>query len=1003
MIVERYFEDCHCLHLNTLSPRAYFIPCEDTDSALSENPRVSTKRLQLLNGVWDFKYYSSIHEVKEEFWNIDYSREGFDTIPVPSVWQMQGYDRHQYTNIRYPFPYDPPFVPHNNPCGIYLRSFDVDDGWQDYRKHLNFEGVDSCFYVWLNGNFVGYSQVSHCTSEFDITEFVQKGRNTIAVLVLKWCDGSYLEDQDKFRMSGIFRDMYILYRPKQHIRDFTVTTSLNDTYSKADIKVDLCFFDEAIPVSYTLLDKDGQKVAEGKTSSDSIKIHLDNPVLWNAEQPYLYTLLLITPDETISNRVGIREIAVKDGVVCLNGKRIAFRGVNRHDSDPVDGYAVSFESVLKDLRLMKQHNINAIRTSHYPNAPYFTELCDRYGFYVIDEADIECHGVVDLYGKDADYSKLAGDEAFREAWVDRVKLLYERDKNRPSVVIWSMGNESGYGPNPEAALAYIKSVDGTRLIHYENTAIFPKGHTCDFSNLDITSRMYSSCREVEEYCLDENNKKPFILCEYSHAMGNGPGDLEDYFQLTETYDIFCGGFVWEWCDHAVYMGKTIEGRDKYFYGGDFGEFPHDGNFCVDGLVYPDRRPHTGLLEYKNVIRPARVKMNREGQDISFSIKNILDFINLKDYIYIHYEITCDGKIFCKGKITQAAELDVPPRATKPLNISISELPKGRCFIRFIYLKRYESEFVPAGHELGFDQIELNEFSPREFTPATTGTVRFEEDDESAVIFGDDFRYTYNKLTGIFDGMTAGNRTIIERPMEYNLWRAPTDNDRNIRLEWQKCGYDRTVSRAYETKITHKDNTVVIRSIVSITALYLQRILDIECEWRVDSKGRVKCQMKIRKNPVIPYLPRFGVRLFLPERMNRTEFFGYGPHESYIDKRRASYMGLFAKTIEECHEDYIKPQENGSHYGCEWVKVYGASGGLKAEAVSEPISFNASVYTQEMLTKAQHNFELEKSGNTVFCIDYMQSGVGSNSCGPQLMGKYRLDADSFTFGFMLIPL
>lgn len=1004
MVVERYFEDPHCLHINTMQNRAYYVPFGDMAAAMTgamaENPRRASDRFLPLNGTWDFAYFNSIHEVTEKFWEPNVRRAGFGSIPVPSVWQTEGYDHHQYTNTRYPFPYDPPYVPNENPCGVYIRTFELEDSSADYLKHLNFEGVDSCFYVWVNGQFVGYSQVSHCTSEFDITGFVHAGKNEIAVLVLKWCDGSYLEDQDKFRMSGIFRDVYILFRPKQHIRDFTVTTALSNAYTKARVQVSICYYDKAIPVEYTLQDAEGRLVAAGTGTGDALDIQLDNPVLWNAEQPYLYTLLLKTENEIISNKVGLREITVIDSMVCLNGKRVLFRGVNRHDSNPFVGAAVSFEAVLHDLELMKQHNINAIRTSHYPNAPYFPELCDRYGFYVIDEADIECHGVVNLYGKDAHYAKLAGDERFHEAWVDRVSLLHARDKNRPSVVMWSMGNESGFGPNPEAALKFIKSVDKTRLTHYENTYIFPEGHVCDYSNLDTMSRMYTSLEGVESYCQDENSKKPFVLCEYSHAMGNGPGDLEQYLQLTEKYTKFCGGFVWEWCDHAIYMGKTVEGKDKYYYGGDFGEFPHDDNFCMDGLVYPDRHVHTGLLEYKNVIRPARMT---RGEDGSFILKNMLDFVNLKDYLKIEYEITCDGKICYRGEIIDPVVLDVQPHTTGNLRLDNPELPEGHSFIRFIYRKREAGAFTPAGHELGFDQIELATFTPKQTVPSQIGGVRFEESDESAVIRGDSFRYVYNKLTGVFDQLVVDNRTMLESPMQINLWRAPTDNDRNVKTQWLNCGYDRTISRAYVTTVTPEEHTVVIRSTLTITAVYLQHILDIESEWRVDGEGEIFCRMEVRKNPVAPYLPRFGIRLFLPKEMENTEYFGYGPNESYCDKHRASYMGQFHMTADEMHEDYLKPQENGSHYGCEWVTVCGGGGGWKAEASADPLSFNVSHFTQEMLTQAKHSFELEKSGKTILCLDYTQSGIGSNSCGPELMEKYRLNAEEFAFRFTLVPL
>lgn len=1022
MIVETYYENPHALHIGTLPPRAYYIPCESAATALSACPRSASRRLQMLDGTWDFAYFNSIRDLTERFYEPGAPREGFTAIPVPSVWQTQGYDRHQYTNTRYPFPYDPPYMPHDNPCGAYVRTFTLEETADGWRHTLNFEGVDSCFYVWVNGHFVGYSQVSHCSSEFDITAQVHPGENELAVLVLKWCDGSYLEDQDKFRTSGIFRDVYLLTRPAQHIRDYTVTTPLAEGYTQARVHVALSFAERSIPVHYVLYDAAGATVADGTADDGGIDIAVASPVLWNAENPYLYTLLLETADEAIAEPVGLRAIAVEDSVVRLNGQRIVFRGVNRHDSSPFDGPAVSFAHVERDLALMKQHNINAIRTSHYPNAPYVTQLCDKYGLYVVDEADIECHGVCNLFGSDAFYSKLAMDPRFEEAWVDRVKLLHARDKNRPSVLMWSMGNESGYGTNVEAALTYIKRVDATRLTHYENDYVLQEGFTPDRSNLDTVSRMYPGCDTIEAYCRDgsglgiqirdpETGKdrwedyalhgkfpKPFILCEYSHAMGNGPGDLEEYLQLTLQYDNFCGGFIWEWCDHAFYQGRTTDGRAKYGYGGDFGEFPHDGNFCMDGLVYPDRTVHTGLREYKNVIRPARIEKDGDG----YRIRNMRDFTNLQDLLTIRWEVTCDGAVCASGVIDDPAALDVKPHEVKPLSLALPELPQGRLLIRFVYLQKAAAPFTPAGYELGFDQVELTPFVPAELPPLAAGEVWVEEDGDRAVLTGADFRYVYNKLTGLFDELVAGNRTLLEQPMQWNLWRAPTDNDRNIRHRWQEAGYDRTIARAYETEIRQEGAAAVICTTLSVSAVYLQRLLDITVEWRVDSKGRITCSAEVHKNPVIPFLPRFGLRLFLPAGMDRVAYFGYGPYESYVDKHRASWLGRFASSVAAQHEDYLKPQENGSHWGCEWVTVEGDGAGLQALAQEQPLSFNVSPYTQETLTACRHNYELTPSGHTVFCLDYVQSGIGSNSCGPALIDRYQLNAEHFRFRFALCP-
>ena len=610
MIVPRYYEDLSVLHDNTMLARAYYMPASKRMDDLVEHRELSD-RMQLLNGTWKFQYFDSIYDMKDAFYEDGYSVESFDEIAVPSVWQMAGYDTHQYTNIRYPFPFDPPYVPQDIPCGAYVHTFDYARDDAAPKAYLNFEGVDSCFYVWLNGTYVGYSQVSHMTSEFDVTDVLREGENRISVLVMKWCDGSYLEDQDKFRMSGIFRDVYLLKRPEKAIRDYHITTELDADIAKIDLTVS---FHEPVEVRVKIEDKNGAVVSEGVIDKNGkATFEIVDYKLWNTENPYLYTIIFETEQEVIVDHIALRKIEIKDQVIYLNGQKIKFRGVNRHDSDPVTGFTISMEQIKIDLTLMKQHNFNAIRSSHYPNAPFFYEMCDRYGFMVIDEADIEAHGPFMLYRKeDTDYNrfkrwneKIADDPAWEAAIVDRVKLMVERDKNRFCIVMWSMGNESAYGCNFEKALAWTKEFDPKRITQYESARYRNYDVTYDYENLDLYSRMYPALTEIEEY-LEKDGSKPFLLVEYCHSMGNGPGDFEDYFQMIQAEDKMCGGFVWEWCDHAIVHGVAENGKTIYAYGGDHGEVIHDSNFCMDGLVYPDRRIHTGLLEYKNVYRPARV-------------------------------------------------------------------------------------------------------------------------------------------------------------------------------------------------------------------------------------------------------------------------------------------------------------------------------------------------------------------------------------------------------------
>lgn len=993
--------------------------------------REHSDRFQLLNGIWDFRYYDSIYDLKEEFYREDFKPADFEfqTIPVPGVWQMHGYDKHHYTNVRYPIPLDPPYVPCENPCGAYVRRFEWHAGEHTPRAFLNFEGVDSCFYVWLNGSYVGYSQVSHASSEFDVTDVIREGENTLAVLVLKWCDGSYLEDQDKFRMSGIFRDVYLLKRPQECICDYFIKSSLSwsedGSCDRAQLHIKASWIGKETRANIVLQDAGGHTLDMGEMKQGNCRLSITDPQLWSAETPYLYTIVIKTEHEVITDYIGIREVSVRDGVLFINQKNIKLHGVNRHDSDPLTGFTISLQQMHTDLKLMKEHNVNAVRTSHYPNAPQFYQLCDRYGFYVMDEADNESHGTSEAYHQDFNMwnARIADNPDFTESTLDRVKKCVIRDKNRPCAFAWSMGNEGAYGCTFEEALRWTKSYDDTRVTHYESSLYYQKEKTYDFSNLDLFSRMYPGIHEIHAFFQSEDpesreggkeeaqapkKKRPYMMCEYAHAMGNGPGNLEDYFQVIQQYDGACGGMVWEWCDHAVFKGKTTEGKEIYFYGGDHGEEPHDGNFCLDGLVYPDRKPHTGLLEFKNVHRPARV-VNFQEETQLLRIHNYMDFLNLKDYCEIHWEVTSDGILVKNGILAESAQLDIAPHGEGDIRIPFVNPEKGKCFLKISWVLKEAEGPLPAGFLLGFDEVPLKGGCCRmteELTsaPDVQGSViRMTENDRHLILDGAQFHYIYDKLKGLFAGMIYKNEDLILLPMEYNLWRAPTDNDRNIRHTWSSAHYDRIVTRSYRTdyKLKTKEGTscVSIHSTLSLSGVSIQRIMDIEAYWTVWEDGGVDVRLDVRKDPAFPRLPRFGIRMMLPQTMDQVDYFGLGPSESYADKRRASYHGLFGGTVDSMFEDYIFPQENGSHWDCSYVGV-GREDLVLLAASREPFSFNASHYTQEELTEKKHNYELRPSGYTVLCIDYKQDGIGSNSCGPEPEERYLFAEEKFTFSFSL---
>ena len=1008
MIVPRYYENLSVLHENTMPARAYYIPASKRMDNLVEH-REESDRMQLLNGTWKFQYFNSIYDIQDSFFEKNYDTENFDEIQVPSVWQMAGYDTHQYTNIRYPFPFDPPYVPQDIPCGAYVHNFEYSRDEKASKAFLNFEGVDSCFYVWINGSYIGYSQVSHMTSEFDVTDVLQDGTNTVAVLVMKWCDGSYLEDQDKFRMSGIFRDVYILKRPKQAISDYHIKTRIEDMLAKVEIEMKFYF---PLNVKISIEDRNGAVVALGSIAEEGTAVlEIASPELWNTENPYLYKLILETENEVIVDHIALRKIEIKDQVIYLNGQKIKFRGVNRHDSDPVTGFTISLEQLTTDLTLMKQHNFNAIRSSHYPNAPFFYEMCDKYGFMVIDEADIEAHGPFMIYRKeDTDYNRfkrwnemIADDPAWEEAIVDRVKLMVERDKNRFCIVMWSMGNESAYGCNFEKALEWTKNFDPDRITQYESARYRNYDETYDYSNLDVYSRMYPALSEIQEY-LDKDGSKPFLLVEYCHSMGNGPGDFEDYFQMIQDNDKMCGGFVWEWCDHAIAHGTAENGKTIYAYGGDHGEEIHDGNFCMDGLVYPDRTVHTGLLEYKNVYRPARV-ISYDKESGELVLHNYMDFDDLKDYVKISYELTQDGLVISKGILP---EFSVAPHGEGKTNLKINVPENGKCYLKLIYHLKKELPLLDEDHILGFDEIEVSKEDTKcklaeKWIPKTVvdSELQVNENDTQIHIKGREFAYTIDKRTALFTEMKFAGREYLNHPMELNIWRAPTDNDMYIKSEWKKAHYDKAYTRAYTTEVVQGKHGVKITSHASVVAETVQKILDVTITWKIEAAGKIDADIAVTKDDEFPDLPRFGVRMFLDKKLSAVRYFGMGPQESYCDKHQAASHGLYRADVGDLHEDYIRPQENGSHYDCEYVELNNSRYGIVASA-EKAFSFNASYYTQEELEKKTHNYELIESDSVVFCVDYALNGIGSNSCGPVVLDQYRFDDVLFRFQFTLIP-
>ena len=1024
-----YHENPEMLHMNTLARHSYFIPFAKNQDPFAK--REESKSLELLNGDWSFRYFDSILDLEDDFLSVESEK----MIPVPSNWQLYGYDKPQYTNVAYPIVFDPPFVPDDDPVGIYSRDYSYVKDGKD--RILVFEGVDSCFYLYINDTFVGYSQVSHVISEFDITGFLEEGKNKITVAVLKWCDGTYLEDQDKIRLSGIFRDVYVLSRPGERLEDYQVKTILSGKGETAQLTLTV----KGCDVQAMLSDPEGKEVCRFEVKNgENVTVPVADPALWSAEDPKLYALTLTAGEEVIGDKVGFRKIVIENGVVKINDVPVKFHGVNRHDSDPETGYAASVAQMEKDLVLMKQHNINAVRTSHYPNSPLFYQLCDRYGLYVIDENDMESHGCVEVYndltgcGSDGyrGIALLASDERFRKAILDRIEALVTRDYNRPCVVMWSLGNESGYGTNMRAAAELVKKLDDTRLVHYEST--LKLDDTSD-DVLDLVSEMYTSTENMKKYLEKEEEKRPFILCEYCHAMGNGPGDLEDYHQTFYSNERFCGGFIWEWSDHSVILGETPDGRKKYGYGGDWGEKHNDGNFCMDALTYPDRTPHTGLLETKQVYRPIRVEKGIKNGE--FVLHNLLEHVDPGTYLEGTYEISYDGAVVSGPVFAFHME---------PLGSTTIEVPEVKDFegeeayIRFIFRTTKALPYCEKGYEVCFDQLPLFEAEVRDdasdqavmdqamtehmatgkmtasdaVTDQTWTAQKGKPAETAKELSGDinqepqvttepftvtiDFgsvSYRFNKRISAIDSISCEGREILEKPVEFNFFRAPVDND-VMKQDWYRAHLNDSIARGYGVKVEQEGAEVILTQRQSFGWSIYQPIAYMDVKYVFVKEG-VDIHCEVETGNKVPFLPRFGLRMFVSKAFENISYYGYGPYESYIDKHQASYMGNFEAKVSQMHEDYIRPQENSSHYNCKHMSI--SDGNVKLTFTHpDGFSFNASRYTQEELAAKRHNFELEECGLHVLCVDYKMAGVGSHACGPQLAQKYRLPLPKFEADF-----
>ena len=971
-----------------------------------------------LNGNWKFLFFHSPSEVKcgADFW--ERYEEGTD-MPVPSNWQLEGFGIPIYTDMAYPFPLDPPNVPNENPTGVYMRTFEVPKEWDGRAIILRFGGVDSFFQVYVNEKFVGMSKGSRVASEFDVSETVTVGTNTIEVKVLQWSDASYLEDQDMWWLSGIFREVSISAEPKSCIYDISSRVRLDAKFRDGTIDAEVIVKNpkKGLSVTVELLDADGKAAIKPMTAPAKATMKFASAVKaprhWTAETPNLYTLLVLLHDgktlvEAKSLKVGFRNVEVKGGNLLVNGKAVLLRGVNRHEIHPDNGRAITYENMLEDIMMMKRCGINAVRTSHYSNNPQLFDLCDEYGLYVFSEADFETHGFT--YAKGQNPSMWPSWEtAIVERGVRMVKAL----RNHASIIVWSLGNESGYGCNIKAMAKAIRALDD-RPIHYEGDR--------EMETTDILSKMYPTPEAWVEASEKYIGKFPAILCEFGHAMGNGPGGLEDYMQTFLAHDNMQGGFVWEWCDHA--LRNVDENGNEYFaYGGDFGDVPNDGNFVADGLVFPDRKPSPGLIELRKVLEPVRTYVIDISKGL-FSVWNLYDFNSL-DHIFVIWNITDNGKVVQSG-MTDAPKCAAGRKSELTIPFKKPVAPKAECFLNISFRLKEATAWAEQGSEVAWAQFAIPCKAKACPKPQCGADIAVDEDESSIVIEVNNNLFLFDKTSGELARWERGGEEIISAGPKLNIWHAPTDNDRNIVTEWRKFSYDRLATRCKSIDAELKDACVIVtvKSRVQpvpassagirgsmwgydTTFTYTIRRdgsmrLDVSAEFIVkDGENYVHVTKKnadIGIVPEMPYIPRMGILFKAPKTFCRVEWFGLGPGEAYVDSTMAQKVGFYKISVKDMWTDYIMPQENGNRHDVRRMSLCNLkTAGFLAKG-DRTFDFSVHPCTLENLTEAKHPQDIVEDDFMNVYMDFAQSGLGTNSCGPLPAEKYLLRHGDYSFSF-----
>ncbi|MEJ2704075.1 MAG: glycoside hydrolase family 2 TIM barrel-domain containing protein [Sedimentisphaerales bacterium] len=1018
--VDPEWEDPAIVGINKEPGHCTLIPYRNLQMALKAD-RLTSRQCKSLNGDWKFHWSEKPADRPVNFHRFRYDVSDWATIPVPSNWQMHGYGRPIYLNMRYPFPVNPPHIPHDyNPVGSYRTEFRVPPGWRDRQVFLHFDGVKSAFYVWINGRKVGYSQDSMTPAEFNVTPFLRTGKNILAVEVYRWSDGSYLEDQDMWRLSGIYRNVYLFATPQVHIRDFAVRTELDDEYTDATLlirpriasyddqdlarwTVEAQLYDAQVkPILPEPLSRSVRSILyerypqRGNVAFGLLRTTVKNPHKWSAETPYLYTLALTLKDgdgeviEIESCRVGFRQVEIKDGQLFVNGKSVKLFGVNRHETDPDYGRAIPVSRMLQDIKLLKTNNINAVRTSHYPDNPIWYDLCDEYGIYLIDEANLETHGLGGYF---------SNVPAWNTAFMQRAIRMVERDKNHPSVIFWSLGNESGCGPNHAAMAAWIHDYDSTRPVHYEGAAARPH----DPYYVDVISRMYARIPQIIRLATDPDDTRPMVLCEYAHAMGNSNGNLKEYWDAIRSHKRLIGGFIWDWADQG--LRKTdANGKEFWAYGGDYGDNPNDGNFCCNGVVMPDRKPNPELYEVKKVYQRIHV-LPVDVAAGKFRVQNEYNFLNL-DFTEARWELAVDGRVVEKGKLPK---LSLAPGAESDIQVPFrtpSLDPGSECWLKISFALATDTNWAERGHVLAWDQFKIPVAAP----PAqvaqigTMPSLTLKEEGQKVVVTGNGFEVEFGKKTGEPESFTFDGKQLVSSPLVPNFWRVPTDNDNGNRMPmrlgaWRNAGPNRVVNHVEAMQIEPQVVRVTTEATIPVGT-------GSTCKTVYTVNGNGDLIVDTTFNPGsgrLPDLPRFGMQMAVPGRFDKLTWLGRGPQENYSDRKTGAAIGLYSGSVEENIHVYVRPQENGNKSDVRWMALTDGDGvGLLAVGMPT-IDVSAWPFTMDDLEKARHIDELPRRDTITVNLDYKQMGVGGDdSWGARTHPEYTLPAKTYHYSFRLTP-